>query len=333
MQRLLTIFTLASASLALASQLALSQGPSERAQVRDGAADRAETPVSGISAPPVLRSLEPPESRIVTLPGTRVAKPLGPAKPVAPPPMPAAIVPAAAAPTVPATVPAKFSPAPLVPAPLAPALPPAPAIDTAAPAPKPLFPPALSNLSVQPPALPPAPSIDLAPPALSPPLSATPSLPPMSAQAEPRATAPAATNPDATNPDATTTGFQSESALFLQKQIGWWSLTDARALLGNPERQRPALDDNQAPNGQIYAFQDPTGRYKELELDFDAENGNLRTVFVYPWNMTWQECRREFGANVSATAANKGRIFYSYVNRKLDVLVAPGGLVISLGLY
>jgi len=56
-------------------------------------------------------------------------------------------------------------------------------------------------------------------------------------------------------------------------------------------------------------------------------------VFVYPWNMTWQECRREFGANVSATAANKGRIFYSYVNRKLDVLVAPGGLVISLGLY
>jgi len=146
-------------------------------------------------------------------------------------------------------------------------------------------------------------------------------------------TAPPATEPAAPNPDATTAGFQSESALFLQKQIGWWSLVDARTLLGNPERQRPALDDNQAPNGQIYAFQDPTGRYKELELDFDAENSNLRTVFVYPWNLTWQECRRVFGADVSASPANKGRTFYSYVNRKLDVLVAPGGQVISLGLY
>jgi hypothetical protein len=127
--------------------------------------------------------------------------------------------------------------------------------------------------------------------------------------------------------------LQAESALFLQKQIGWWSIADARALLGNPARQRSALDDNQSPNGQIFAFSDPTGRYRELELDFDAENGNLRTVFVYPWNMTWQECRRQFGANVSASQANKGRVFYSYVNRRLDVLVALGGQVISLGLY
>jgi hypothetical protein len=45
------------------------------------------------------------------------------------------------------------------------------------------------------------------------------------------------------------------------------------------------------------------------------------------------ECRRQWGANVSAAEANKGRRFYSYMNRRLDVLVDQGGKVISLGLY
>jgi hypothetical protein len=56
-------------------------------------------------------------------------------------------------------------------------------------------------------------------------------------------------------------------------------------------------------------------------------------VFVYPWKLTWLECRRIWGANVNSTEANKGRKFYSYINRRLDVLVDPGGKVISLGLY
>lgn len=168
----------------------------------------------------------------------------------------------------------------------------------------------------------------MAPP---PPDTPVPTVPPVTEPLAPTPAIPIA-QPKET-PGATPADFQADSALFLQKQIGWWSFADARTLLGKPERQRPALDDNQQPNGQIYAFPDPTGRYKELELDFDAENGNLRTVFVYPWNMTWQQCRRLFGVNVSSAQANKGRIFYSYVNRRLDVLVAPGGQVISLGLY
>ncbi|HEY2014585.1 MAG TPA: hypothetical protein VGH38_13840 [Bryobacteraceae bacterium] len=127
--------------------------------------------------------------------------------------------------------------------------------------------------------------------------------------------------------------FETDSALFLQKQIGQWTLFNTRNLLGKPQSQRPALDDNQQENGQIYGFEDPTGRYRELELDFDGNGGNLRTVFVYPKDMTWQECRKLFAGNVSATQANKGRTFYSYTNRRLDVLVAPDGQVISLGLY
>ncbi|MFY9726770.1 MAG: hypothetical protein WB579_18200 [Bryobacteraceae bacterium] len=127
--------------------------------------------------------------------------------------------------------------------------------------------------------------------------------------------------------------FEQNSALFCQKMIGEWTADDARFLLGQPVRERPAYGDNQTVNGRIYAFSDPTGRYKELELDFESGTGLLRTVFVYPQNMTWQECRRQWGGEVSATEANKGRKFYSYMDRRLDVLVDPAGKVISLGLY
>jgi hypothetical protein len=127
--------------------------------------------------------------------------------------------------------------------------------------------------------------------------------------------------------------FAQESAVFCQREIGHWTLAEARELLGEPHRQRPATDDDSSENGHIFAFHDPTNRYKELELDFDKKSGVLRSVFVYPWNLTWTECRKLWGGNVSATEGNRGRVFYSYVNRHLDVLVDRDGKVISLGLY
>jgi hypothetical protein len=127
--------------------------------------------------------------------------------------------------------------------------------------------------------------------------------------------------------------FEHESSEFLSQQIGIWQQVDAQGLLGEPLRQRSAYGDDQTVNGQILAFLDPTGRYKELELDFDRETGLLRTLFVYPYSMTWQECRRSFGANAKATQTNKGRTFYSYLDRRLDVLVDGAGKVISLGMY
>jgi len=121
--------------------------------------------------------------------------------------------------------------------------------------------------------------------------------------------------------------------MFLQKQISQWQESDARALLGKSSAERPSLDENNVENGRIVAFSDPTNHFRQIELDFDKQYGRLRTVFVYPQNLTWNDCRRMFGGKVNATLANKGRRFYSYVDKKLDVLVDPAGKVISLGLY
>jgi hypothetical protein len=128
-------------------------------------------------------------------------------------------------------------------------------------------------------------------------------------------------------------GFEQDSPKFLQAQIGEWREFDVTDLLGTPLRQRPAFDDDGKENGLVYAFADPTGHYKEFELDFAGDTGALRTVFVYPVKMTWNECRQAYGADISAADAAKGRKFYSYLNRRMDVLVDPTGKVISLGLY
>jgi hypothetical protein len=124
-----------------------------------------------------------------------------------------------------------------------------------------------------------------------------------------------------------------ELAAYCQKQIGHWKEGDARKLLGEPKRHRLAYDEKKAVNGNIYAFTDPTNKYKEVELDFDLNTGFLRTVFVYPPRLTWQECRRMWNGPVAAADAARGRKFYSYTNRRLDVLVDPAGKVISLGWY
>lgn len=127
--------------------------------------------------------------------------------------------------------------------------------------------------------------------------------------------------------------FEQDSALFCQRLIGQWTDTDARFLLGEPSRSRQAFDDHRVANGTIRAFSDPTGRYKELELDFDSATGTLRTVFVYPWNMSWVDARKLWGPKVTTTEASKGRKFFSYLDRRLDVLVDTSGKVVSFGLY
>jgi hypothetical protein len=134
-------------------------------------------------------------------------------------------------------------------------------------------------------------------------------------------------------PETKAAPMPAESAVYFPKLIGIWKLADARRALGESLRQRPSLDADKTVNGQIYAFHDPTNRYKEVELEFSKDGGTLRAVFMYPAQMTWKDCRRLWGMNVNTTEAGKGRTFYSYNNRHLDVLVDSDGKVVSLGLY
>jgi len=266
--------------VALAGQLAIC-----RAAERDTAQPKA--------TPPVLRSSEPSDNVVLTLPGA----PMPPKRVAAPASVPA-----------PAKAPARAS----VPAPAA-SIPEKPPVlpvfgflgnvaPTAAPQPKPAL--------VQP-----------AEPAV---LRERPKSP-----VGPATHAIAATPKPALPPD-----FTKDTALFCQKQIGRWKPADARSLMGEPLRRRPAYgEDKKTVNGRIYAFSDPSGRYNELELDFDKSTGNLRTVFSYPPRMTWKECLRLWGNKVAAADARQGRTFYSYLDRRLDVLVDQEGNVISLGLY
>ncbi|PWT99680.1 MAG: hypothetical protein C5B51_26750 [Terriglobia bacterium] len=127
--------------------------------------------------------------------------------------------------------------------------------------------------------------------------------------------------------------FRQDGAGYLQRLIGKWALGDARVLLGEPLRHRPSFDDDPSPVGEIYSFADPSNQYKGIELDFDRASGLLHGVFVYPAGMTWQECRQRWGAAVEVTKAPQGRTFYSYTNRRLDILVDGDGKVISLGMY
>ena len=180
---------------------------------------------------------------------------------------------------------------------------------------------------------PPAPKSDIAPtPAQDSAKTNAPAAPPAAPQAKAVAPKPPASVELSRNsflpPD-----LQKEAALFCQRLIGQWQEEDAEQLLGKPLRSRQAYDEKKAVNGKIYAFADPSGRYRELELDFEQATGTLRTVFAYPRQMSWQECRRRWNGEVSEADARQGRTFYSYLNRRLDVLVDARGRVISLGLY
>jgi hypothetical protein len=96
-----------------------------------------------------------------------------------------------------------------------------------------------------------------------------------------------------------------EVGFYCQKHVGQWKAADARKLLGVPLRSRAAADENQAANGRIYAFRDPIGRYRELELDFDGKTGT-RKVFAYPPKMSWQEAHRRWAGEVNSADAPQG---------------------------
>jgi hypothetical protein len=127
--------------------------------------------------------------------------------------------------------------------------------------------------------------------------------------------------------------FVKDSVAFLTEQLNNWQEADAFELLGKAKRERTSYDDEGKPNGSIFAYDDPLHRYREFELDFEGDSGKLRSVFAYPMKLSWRDCRKTYGTSFTSADAGSGRIFFSYVNRRLDVLVDASGNVISLGIY
>jgi hypothetical protein len=138
--------------------------------------------------------------------------------------------------------------------------------------------------------------------------------------------------PDEARLDSLPAELKTESAIYLQRRLGTWRERDAREILGEPRRRRDAYEQG-VVTGDIFAFGDPTNRYREFELLFDRQTKTLRSAFIYPWRMTWNECRELWGNEVNATVLANGNIFRSYLNRRLDVLVDKTGTVINLGIY
>lgn len=138
--------------------------------------------------------------------------------------------------------------------------------------------------------------------------------------------------PDESSLDPLPTELKSESAIYVQRRLGEWQLADAREVLGEPRGRRDAFQEG-AVTGDIYAFRDPSNRYREFELLFDRQTKTLRSAFIYPWRMTWDECLDLWGDEVNSTAMPNGNVFRSYLHRHLDILTDKSGAVISLGIY
>jgi hypothetical protein len=126
--------------------------------------------------------------------------------------------------------------------------------------------------------------------------------------------------------------LKAESAIFLQRRLGEWQAEDAREVLGQSRGHRDAFEQGVA-TGDIFAFRDPTGRYREFELLFDRKTRILKSAFIYPWRMSWDECRELWGETVNITTIANGNVFRSYLNRRLDILADKAGIVINLGIY
>ncbi|HKD07754.1 MAG TPA: S1C family serine protease [Bryobacteraceae bacterium] len=155
-----------------------------------------------------------------------------------------------------------------------------------------------------------------------------PEEPPAKAEAKPAPTA--GTTAPVTVPDEMRKG----SFAFLEKQIGHWTLDDARNAMGQPFRQRDSLDANKNVDGVIYAFPDPTSAMREFELNF-SKIGPLQAVYAYPppGSMHVKDVQQIWGRNYREVRNANGTRSYVYNDRRLNVIFDPSGAVYNLGVY
>lgn len=130
-------------------------------------------------------------------------------------------------------------------------------------------------------------------------------------------------------PDA----MKKSSFEYLESKLRTWTEEEAKKELGEPVRHRFSYDQKGAVAGSIYAYPDPTQGVREFELNFDPATKKLAGIYAYPWHLTWEECKRLWGSDVTTIRNQDGTHFYSYRNRRLMVLADKHGNVVSLGVY
>lgn len=128
--------------------------------------------------------------------------------------------------------------------------------------------------------------------------------------------------------------MKNGSSMFIEKYgMRTWTLEQAEAILGTPTSHRFYYDPKNNPTGDIYGFGDPTRQFRQFELSFDKFTRKMTDMFVYPYNLTWDECKKLWGDNVKHVKNPNGTHTYSYQNRHLNVLADKDGRVLNFGIY
>jgi hypothetical protein len=128
--------------------------------------------------------------------------------------------------------------------------------------------------------------------------------------------------------------MRNGSSVYIEKYgMSSWTLEQAEAVLGSPVRHRFFYDPKNNPTGDIYAFSDPTRQFREFELSFDKYTKKMTNMFVYPFNLTWDQCKKIWGDNVKHVKNADGTHMYIYQNRRLNVLTDKDSKVLNFGIY
>jgi hypothetical protein len=115
----------------------------------------------------------------------------------------------------------------------------------------------------------------------------------------------------------------------LQAEINLWTTEDAAHALGTATSHRFGVFDNEI-TGDIFAYHDPTNRFREIELNFDAVSKRLAGVYLYPKDVTWPEYKRSLAGKAKISKKPDGSRLYTCEDSRVAVLVAPDGAVKKL---
>lgn len=127
--------------------------------------------------------------------------------------------------------------------------------------------------------------------------------------------------------------FAENPVVFLQKRLRTWTPLEVDAIAGAPMGHRYAYDQAKNIVGDIFAYPDPSNDNDKIECRFDRVTRKLQNLIVFPRNLTWEECRKNWGDKATVTEGSEGRQFYEYQDRHLFVLVDKSGRVLNLTIY